>query len=166
MTKYNDSNYGNTLVNDADLFIGDYYDDLLESIKEGDVRDLHSFMTNDDKLDSIIDSYFSLREAVDILENCENEECDSTLWMEQEPKQAIQTMAFYSYRNDLIKMVGEMIKDKLQEETANIDEQIDTLQEKVDNLSDKEEHEKENLEDKINDLFDYGSNVNNVIDNI
>jgi predicted RNase H-like nuclease (RuvC/YqgF family) len=178
-TRY--SEYHNALDNDAEEFVDNYYDDFLDEIKGGYATRhfFDSFIDDDGKLHSHIDEYLSLHEAVDIIENCDNEETDSGLWEGMSPKEAIIAMAFWSYRLDIMEKVKELFKDKLTDELIEQEGVLDTLYSELDELKDKlekvdEESEEyptleesvENQENKVEAVEDYIKELNAVIDDM
>ena len=85
----------------ADDFTDEYFDYVTEKIKEGQTdiytiieENVHEWCDNDF-------IYVNLLDSAEILDQSEEIEMDRGLWEGQEPRDAIQTQAFYTYRRDL-----------------------------------------------------------------
>lgn len=171
------SNYQERLNNDAEDFINNYIDEIIEEVKEGNF-DLHDFCFYDGKLDEHVDEYLDLQEAVDIIENCNNEESDSGLWEGQQPEEALKTKAMFSYRLDVYEEVAEVLSDKLEEYASDLEDQVNgleadkkVLEEELEDLEELDEEDQdedriEQLEEEISDIEEEIDELNEQISNI
>lgn len=144
-------NYQKDVRKDAIDFIVDHEDEIKEAIKEGSDFDANDISCLDEDFHcDIIDRAYSPADAGYILENCENEEDDRGLWDGQDPKQAISTMAAFSYGNDVwfeAKEIYEKIKEKY-------DDTIDAATDINNELEEDEQEDEDNIkEHTINDAW-------------
>lgn len=148
-TKY--ANYDEALENDSKSFIEEFFGDLLEGIKDGSITDCKSFINEDEKLHSFLeDNFLSLKESFDIIENCKNEETNSSLWVDLPPKDAIVSMAFWSYKNDLSYQILRDIKTKLEIDIlCDVDELMDKLDELIESHKETLDSEYESDENLV-----------------
>lgn len=175
--------YWETLSKDAGDFVSDYWDMFLEKVKDGET-DLHDFISYDGKLEDSMESYLDLRDSVEILEQCNNEETDTGLWEGMsEPRAIISAMAFWSLRNDLYEEVKERFETALENELEKAQEGLDyaekeleRLQNNLSNLDEEDEEDEEEisslqdeieeLEEEIDYLEEYIDNLQSAIDEI
>lgn len=148
MTVIEFTSYKDRLDQDAKSFMNDFYKEFLDSVKEDGSKELNEFIDGDGKLHNFIDQYLSLREAVEIIEQCDNEETDSSIWEGLPPKEAIVSMGFWSYKNDMYIMVKEMFEEKLNEDLLSAEDDFDNISDEVDRLSAELEENKDSKEIK------------------
>lgn len=170
-------NYYNTVNEEAEGLVKEYEEEL---VSEAETHDFELYNFFDDLVHQSADSdftYVDLHDCADILDSSDNVETDSGLWEGQEPIEAVKSMAFFTYRNDLMEAVQEKAKEFLQEKVEELEE---TLQEKksraehLDNSvkeldSDSEEYEEaeqeyEELEEEIDELETTISNIEDTIE--
>ena len=124
--------YSEEIENEADEFVEEYKEELTEIIKENKDRTedyifdepIYQEWDLNSKIHEWVDSIWygfirrdflkdfnsELSSYARILDECKEKETDSGLWDGQEPKEAIQTQAFFSVRNDIYWSVEEKIK--------------------------------------------------------
>src|SRR5690606_5710707 len=123
------SNYSEYVESEAKTFVDEYEEDLMSRIKDGDT-DIHEFV-HDYRLHEWVDNdfiYVDLIDSAEILEQSDNVETDSGLWEGQEPREAIKTQAFFTYRNDLGYVIMDKIESLLQlklDDTTSIIEELE-----------------------------------------
>lgn len=175
MSKTAYSNYHEKVRSDTGDFVNEYFDDFLQSVKDGEKADFHDYIDGDNKLHEHIDQYLDLREAVDILEQCENEETDSGLWEGLPPKEAVTAMAFWSFKADVYKEIKSMFEEKLNDELVELESKLDSMHDKLEELeeintdegyNEKLEEEIDNWKDEIEKIEEQITNINSVIDDI
>lgn len=161
--------YNTALSNDAEDFVNQYFDTFLENIKDMGSQNFDSYVNDDGKLHETIDQYLDLEDAVTIIENCSEEETDSGLWEGLSPKEAIVSMAFWSYKNDMYFRIKELFEERINEvinEELNKLEHLETrlgeLEELFEGL-DEDDNRIESVDDKITDLRDKIDNINEYI---
>ena len=96
------SNYHQYVREQARNFRNEYINELLDEIHEGST-DAYEFI-QDSKLHEWCDNdfiYVGLLDSAEILDQSDYVETDFGLWDGQEPRDAIETQAFYTYRRDL-----------------------------------------------------------------
>lgn len=184
MNKY--ANYLDALIEDAKALVNDFFDRLTESVKDGDRIDAYRFIDEDCDIHQHVDSlYIDFEDAFHILQNCTNEETDSGLWEGQEPKQAIITMAFFTYRQELMEATQGAFLEKLEElaeaetnklndlkdELTTAEQDLETVQGVLDALEEDDKQELleaqiSALEDKIERLEEEVSEQEDYVDNI
>ncbi len=80
---------------------------FLHDIQNGSVRDRFT--------EDLHSRNYTWMEAAEIIENCKNEEEDSTLWYERKIEEAVTICATYSFANDVWAMAQELYNDLLNE---------------------------------------------------
>lgn len=165
-TKY--YNYAETLRNDVEDFVHNCFDEFLDDIKSSGIQEFNDVSR---RMDEWITGVLSLREAVDILENCYNEETNSDFWRDLSPKEAIVSMAYWSYRNDFIEAVRYTFDDRINSEIDEQEEKLNDLESKLNYFEDKDSNEeienrKDELSDKIDELSNYVHALRNTQSNI
>ena len=138
-------------------------DSIIENLKEGSV-DLYEFF--DQPVHEWAENdfiYVDLRDAADILEQSDNVETDSGLWEGQEPRKAIETQAFFTYRNDLMLELKEVAEEELNEYKNTVEIAIEEMEGEREAIQDKlkdleaeldELEDEEGREDEVQDLED------------
>lgn len=153
-------NYYTYVSGQANDFVEEYFESAKEWVK--DDSDLQAFIEYDGKLHNWVDNdfiYVGLRDSADIIEQSQNVETDSGLWEGQEPVKAIETQAFFTYRNDLYNDIKDAFESKFdeyadefeQETIQPLKDKLENLQEELKNVDDDEEEE-ERITDEIADL--------------
>lgn len=134
--------YDSYVTEQAGNLMSDYKDELFDKIRDGESVDLGDFF--DTPVHEWADNdfiYVDLHDCADILEGSENVETDSGLWNGQDPIAAVKTMAFFTYRTDLMENVKAAAQEQLIEWQEELNDDIRHLDEK-----------KEQLEGKMADL--------------
>jgi hypothetical protein len=167
-TRY--ARYEVALEEDSKRFFDQYFDDFIDEIKEGN-SDFSSFVNDYGKIHEFIDQYISLKEAVDIIENCDEEETDSGLWEGLKPKEAIISMAFWSYKNDVYWEVNKLFKKGLEDILYNIENEWEKLTDEFEEMKeDENSHISEEgvrlLKDQIVKLEGFICELNSAIDSL
>ncbi len=138
MSKF--ENYYEYIGEEAKIFTDDFFDELFDNIKEGDIY-IHDFI--DQNLHDWADNdfiYVGLLEGAEILDQSEEVETDSGLWEGQEPEDAVVTKAFFTYKNDMMNEIKSLITQRLTDELNHLNNQIDNdkndeeLMEIIDNI--------------------------------
>lgn len=120
--------YQDDIEQEARDFIQGIRDDVVGAMVEGHEWDRNDIDNLDESFDeSITDRAYTLQDAAYIIAECENEETDSGLWEGQQPEDAIQTKAAFSFSLDVWFKCEEMYK-----------ELIDTYEEAVEERDKKE----------------------------
>lgn len=146
-------NYDEQVIEEAKCFLYDNEDMIRDAIKNGS-----DFDRNDiDELDevfhySIVDRAYSLMEAAFIVENCHEEEHDSGLWDGQSPRDAINTMAAFSFAND--------VWDELTALYEQIRSEYDEVMEAMEMLLDMEHEDAEPFSD--DEIVNYVRNLHDI----
>jgi hypothetical protein len=121
------SNYAAVVSGQADIFLDEYREELLRRAKEGE--DVYEYFN--DSVHIYTDDLFNGIDYVEsalIVAETFNPETDSGLWYQQDPKTAISTMAFYSFRNDLHERVLETLLPLLRMRVNVLENAIDELE--------------------------------------
>ena len=173
MSKF--SNYYGYVESEATSFVDEYFEEALEQVKDGST-DMNDFI-NDSRLHEWCDNdfiYVGLSESADILEQSNEVEEDSGLWEGQEPREAIQTQAFFTYRNDMNFEISDQLKEKLDEKLTEIEEELESLRERFeefedaeyDDLSPSKQEECDELEEQIGNLESDLANIEEAIESL
>lgn len=151
-------NYYGVVNEQAELFISDYIDDIMDAIE----NEYNFFEIIDDNLHEFVDNafiYVGLKEAAVIIEESYNEETDGGLWEGQQPEDAIVTKAFFTFKNDLREKVLDMVDQELEDKIAEIEERIEEIEYDEDyDEAEKEaaidelEEQKQKYEDALSDI--------------
>ena len=94
--------YSNEIEREAVNFLLNHEEMIVEALKEN-----KDFDRNDiDDLDTafhenIVDKAYTTKDAAYVIDNCRNPETDSGLWEGQEPIESLQSMAAWSFANDV-----------------------------------------------------------------
>jgi len=167
------SNYYEYVSNEAESFVGEYIEELIEDIENGNT-DVYSFI-DDYRLHEWCDNdfiYVDLIDSAEIIDQSNNVETDSGLWEGQEPQEAIKTQAFFTYRNDMYWEIKEQVEEKLNDRLSELEEELQPLQEQFDaldnkdELSEEEEDEMAELEEEIDTITDAISNFEEAINRL
>jgi DNA repair exonuclease SbcCD ATPase subunit len=169
----NFENYYEKVEAEAKSFVDDYIDEIYTEVEENGVDDLYDFV-NDYRLHEWVDSdfiYVGLIESANIIEQSNNVETDSGLWEGLEPTKAIETQAFYTYRNDMSIEIMDIIKSELQDRQSELETDLEKLQEELEEVEEDlniigKDSTIERLENEIEELEDRISNLESAIDNI
>lgn len=157
-------NYDSYVSEQAELFVSEYLDQLTGSIKEGDT-DVHTFVS--DYTHEWVDNdfiYVDLLDCAHILDQSDNVETDSGLWEGLEPRKAIESQAFFTYRNDLESAIRDAFEEKLMIKKEEIEDELEELEDSLDKLDNEEdEDEIEELENEKEDLESFIYNLEEAI---
>lgn len=138
------SDYWNEVSKEARSLILDNPDTFKQAIIDDVGFDLNEINGLDQLFhETIVDRWYSPKEAIEVLEHCLNEETDSGLWEGQEWEKVLATKAAFSYGNDVwfeaeklynacrVRFSDEMdtLCEELSEEET--DSQMEDLQEKA-----------------------------------
>lgn len=140
--------YGNYVQEGARSFVDEHLDEALNEIAEGNTN--MSEFIDDSRLHEWIDNDFIYHDLMDsalILEQSDNVETDSGLWEGQEPRDAIKTQAFFTFRTDMYLEIKDIFKDELDEKQAEFEKNIEKLEEEIEEL-------KEAMEEKQNEIIE------------
>jgi chromosome segregation ATPase len=129
-------NYYSYVEKDARNFLDQYYDGFLAEIKEGNT-DAYNLIDDDNKLHEWTDDYLDLRDAVEILEQSNNVEEDSGLWEGLEPVRAVESMAFWTLKNDLNSEIREQFKARLEDDKDVVNDKLADLENKLESIQTK-----------------------------
>jgi hypothetical protein len=138
MSKF--ENYYGYVQTEAKSFVDEYIDEAVEYIRDGNT-DMHDFL-NDEKIHTWVDNdfiYVDLLDSAHILDQSDNVETDWGLWEGQEPRKAIETQAFFTYRTDLYIEVKDLMEAELEGHKADIETELVSLQESLEEDEDNEE---------------------------
>lgn len=127
-------------------FLKDHSDDIRQSLVDGGNFDEYSGWMDSDFHSAFVDRAYSLKEAVDVLENCRNVETDSGLWQGQDAEAALSTQAAFSYGNDARREIADYL-ESIKESYGELKESKDSL------ISDLDERISE-AEDQISEIED------------
>jgi hypothetical protein len=132
-------NYDSYLQGEAENFFGEYKSDIEEDIK-GNKLDVYDYF--DERIHEWADTEFSrgidLVDCALILDQSNNVETDSGLWEGQEPRKAIETQAFFTYRYDLFSAVKYLTEEYLQELLDKYLALADDVQSRIDSQKEKD----------------------------
>lgn len=159
------TNYNEYVEKEAKSFVEEFEVDLIDEIKDGNT-DVHSYV-HDYRLHEWVDNdfiYVDLKDSADILEQSDNVETDSGLWEGQEPRKAIETQAFFTYRNDLGEEVMERFKDILERKMSEVDSDLDELREEQADEMDNDKYDE--FEPEIEKLESFLEYLEEAIDSI
>ena len=157
-------NYYGYISDQAKMFVDQYKDEVFGEIREGDT-DVDDLL-NDSRIHEWVDNdfiYVDLVDSAHIIEQSDNVETDWGLWEGQDPQDAIKSMAFYTYRNDLYYAVKEALEEELDSELSNLQEQLAELQQELEGL-DEDDESREELEEEIEELEDATNNFEMAIE--
>jgi hypothetical protein len=158
-------NYYGYISDQAKMFVDEHKEDIIVEIRDGntDVYD----MLSDSRIHEWVDNdfiYVDLVDSAHIIEQSDNVETDWGLWEGQEPMEAIKSQAFFTYRNDLLYSVKDLMEEELESELTKLQEDLETLQEELGDIDDEEE--KEEREEEIGELEDVIDNFENAIESL
>ena len=105
--------YRTDVISDAFEFLRYNHQDIKEAIAE-DTATLDAVLNGgiyDRFCEDLHSRTYSWMEAATIIENCEREEDDASLWFGRKMKDAVQVCAVHSYANDVWAMAGELYND-------------------------------------------------------
>jgi len=105
--------YKMDVIDDAFEFLRYNHVDIKEAIKD-DVSflgDIQNGSVRDRFNEDFHSRNYTWMEAAEIIENCKNEEEDSTLWCERKIEEAVTICATHSYANDVWEMAQELYDD-------------------------------------------------------
>lgn len=132
---------------EAGNLFSDFRDEMIEEVEQGNTE-LYNFF--DDHVHYWVDSDMcgcDLLDHAEVLEQSEDVESDWGLWEGmKDPRKAIESQAFFTYRGDLMRAVIGVAKLFLDDLRFDSDRRIADLEERLDNLRDRlhdlqEEHE-------------------------
>lgn len=140
-------NYESEVRKEAVDFIEEVMDDIKESLRSGD-----DYLFNDSEIDDrffecVTDRSYSLSDAAFVLENSRNCETDSGLWEGQEPEQAVETKAAFTFANDVRSEVDDIYNDLASEYSVKYDDIYNELMEKSPEKIDADEDDYDPEED-------------------
>lgn len=182
-------NYYSHVSSVAEDFANQYFDEFLKDhVADGYSKrfGFNSFIGDDGKLTEYIEE-IDLRDAVEILEQSNNVETDSSMWESLEPIEAVESIGFYTFRNDLEIAVkdqfSDLLEEKLDDEQGVLEKfekqkdelkaRIDKLQEEIDAFDsddedklDSMESTLEKLEEKFSELEDKHSEQDDFVNSI
>lgn len=169
MSKF-DNYYGYVEV-EAVNFVDNYFEEVLDEIKDGDT-DMQSFI-DDSRLHEWCDNdfiYVDLLDSAHILDQSDSVETDSGLWEGQQPMDAIQTQAFFTYRNDMYHEIKRVFNEKLNEKVEELQNQWSELEEVQDFAYEPEDDEyqgdEEELQEKLDEIDEFIDNLKDAIDTL
>jgi DNA repair exonuclease SbcCD ATPase subunit len=174
MSKFNNY-YGYVREQAVDL-ADEYADSIINEVIDGNTN-IYDELT--EATHEWVDNIFIYTGIIDhatIIDNSHNVESDSGLWEGQDPESAINTMAFFTLRTDLMDEVRDELQSRLDEkyeeyerkiddaddERTRLQSELDELQARLDELQDEDEEHDEVLDeftDKETDLFDLESKI-------
>jgi hypothetical protein len=140
--------YYDEVETSASDFVDEYIDETIQRIKDGDI-DPSDFLN--DEQHNFTENKFIHTDIVDhahIIKYSNEVETDSGLWEGLEPQRAIESMAYFTFRNDLRIEAGNQMRLKLEEVNEELEEKLDDVIEKYGEDSD-EYYEASNLIDNI-----------------
>ena len=150
-------NYYEKVQEEARNLIEDYLDNIVEEVEEG--KDLQEEVDEAVwwNLESTF-TYVDLHDCAYILEASSRLETDSGLWERLEPIEAVESMAMFTYRNDLEFAVMEMLKDTFEKRKEELEEEATNLEEKLKEVEDSEcnstSEEQEELRNRLEESLD------------
>lgn len=170
MSKYTNNYYGYVEDQAQELF-DDRKEDFETELQNGEV-DLYEFF-QEDALEWTDNEfiYVDLVDSATIIDESDNEETDSGLWEGQEPREAIKTMAFYTFYNDLMHCLKDSILSYLDEAKADAERKVDELEDKEEELQSELDEEDEDdridiLNNEIEQVQDRLEEAKALLDNI
>jgi predicted ribosome quality control (RQC) complex YloA/Tae2 family protein len=156
-------NYQKFLQDDAENFVNEYWDKLLDEIKDGGIgkHDAWTFIDDDCYIHEHVDGhYIDFDDAYWILKGCDDEETDSGLWEGQSPKDAIVTMAFFTYRAELTRAVAREFAARLEEYLEEQTAVLETLENEYNDL----ERKRDSMEGELDVLQGMSDEVEQMSD--
>lgn len=163
------SNYYSYVNEQAKDLFDDNRSSFFSSIEDSDI-DVYDFF--DSEVHNWVDSdliYIDLHDCADILESSNEVESDSGLWEGQDPIKAIEAMAFFTYRNDLMAAVKEVAEEELEEKKKDVEGDIENIESDKKFLEDKKdklESEQADLDDEDEDSEEEYDRLEQKIDEI
>lgn len=162
MSKF--ENYYNHVNEEAEGFVEQYLEDFIHDISNGST-DVDSLLEDDGKLHEYCDQNIVLRDAVEILEQSNNVEEDSGLWESLSPIEAVESMGFWTFKNDMRDAVREQLGDKLEEKKSELESELEDLEKTKLEIEEKME-ELEEERDELDDLDEMDENEQKRYDEI
>jgi predicted nuclease with TOPRIM domain len=159
-------NYYEYVSDQAKNFVDEYKEDVFAEIRDGYTTDVYMMLT-DGKIHEWVDNDFVYAGLIDfahIIEQSNNVETDCGLFEGLKPIKAIESQAFYTYKNDLLYAVKPLIQEELKSELSNLQDDLETLQAKFDDIEDEDEREK--CEEEISELEDMVDNFKKAIESL
>jgi hypothetical protein len=159
------TNYSKDAEDDARDTVENFMDEIVEKlVDEGEASDdLHNDYSGGDSYhhETHIDRSYSLLEAAQLLDELSNhEETDSGLWEGQEPRQAVETQAAFTYGNavmsewnDFIEKINDEVPQVLDDMRAERDSKVEELKERLGEMP-EDDPERESLKKRIEELED------------
>lgn len=170
MSKYAKNYYGYIEEQAQELF-DDRKEDFEAELQDGEV-DIYSFF-QEDALQWTDNEfiYVDLLDAATIIDESDNEESDSGLWEGQEPKDAIKTMAFYTFYNDIMDGLKDSVLSYLEEAKVDAERKVDELEYKQTELENELDEEDDDdridiLNNEIEQIIDRLDEARSLLDNI
>jgi DNA-binding transcriptional MerR regulator len=158
-------NYYEYINKEAKTFTIEYKNEIFADVKDGNT-DVYELI-NDSKIHEWVDNDFIYVDLVDsayIIDQSDNVESDWGLWEGQDPQDAIRSMAFYTYRNDLYYAVKDLMEEELDSKLAELQDQLANLQEELENAD--EDDDTNEIEDEIDELIDTTNNFEMAIESL
>jgi len=147
-------NYYGYVGEEADSIVSEYKQEAIELVLDGGSYDDLCQFFQDSRVHEWADNdfiYVDLLDSAQILDQSDEVETDSGLWEGQEPREAIKTQAFFTYRRDLEITVIEKMESELQNERERLEIKLGEEQNALEHL-DEESDEYEEQEEKIADI--------------
>lgn len=164
--------YDDKVKKTAEGLVEDYRLDLIEEITDRGAVELQEFFNG--IVHDHVDTEFiqvDLHDCVDIIVNGHNVETDSGLWEGEEPEEALETKAFYTYRQDLLEETIVEAKQDLQDHVLDdLEYDLEELEDNLEELEDRlEELEVEDdgydeLEEELHDVEEQISKLQELIE--
>jgi hypothetical protein len=157
-------NYYGYVEEEARRFVDEYLEESLESIEEGNT-DMHMFI-DDYRLHEWCDNdfiYVGLSDSAEILEQSNDVEEDSGLWEGLEPREAIKTQAFFTYRSDMYFEVKELFESELEDKIESLQNEYSSLEEDLEEAGDDE---REEIEEKMDSVSEFTDLINDAINTL
>lgn len=150
-------NYYNLVREHANDILDNLYDDLISDLKEySHGYSSFNFFSQNDTYISEYNNYMniSLRDAIEILEQSTRLCEDEGLYMRAgDCREQVKSMAYWTYRNDLIAELRGVLKERLENAMSNFEfvanefqNELDSLEEKVEEIEEQIDELKEELE--------------------
>jgi predicted ribosome quality control (RQC) complex YloA/Tae2 family protein len=143
----NFKNYHGYIQEQAEDLFNDYKVDFFKELEDGDIDVYEHF---DEAVHSWVDNdftYIDLHDCAYILESSDNVADDSGLWEGQEPLRAVETMAFFTYRTDLMEALKEVVKEGLEDLKREMEDKMEDLEQDQNRNKDKLAELQTNLEE-------------------
>lgn len=154
-------NYYNKVQEEAKDFVNECIKELCLDIEEDGANDIYDFV-NDHRLHEWVDNNFIYVDLIDsayILKESDNVETDCGLWEGLEPIKAVESQAFFTYKNDMNEEIMKLIKEKLEERLVN--HKIN-----LEELNDGAEVDDEDLDSVVIELEDKMNYLEEAINNM